>query len=142
MKHLEKNIDKQWKKVNLSEALRNSGAFQKAIKEGRVGGRAHKEGKPSDETKQKIRESLLEYFKVNGNTTPQIDIEKHREVMTKAKGRKVIQYNKDGNIVKEYISISEAGRNSGVKLSNICRVLSGFSKTAGGYIWKYAEERT
>ena len=40
-------------------------------------------------------------------------------------------------MVKEYISIAQAGRTSGVKKGNIQNVLSGITKTAGGFIWKY-----
>jgi len=39
--------------------------------------------------------------------------------------------------VNEYISISEAGRITGVKKSNIDHVLAGRTKTAGGFVWKY-----
>ncbi len=48
---------------------------------------------------------------------------------------------KDNELVKEYNSISEAGRISGVKKTNIQQVLSGNTQTAGGYIWKYADEK-
>jgi group I intron endonuclease len=123
--------------VDLSSAIRNSEKWKKAVQEGRIGGKAHKEGKQSEEAKQKIRESVLKYYKDDNSN----NIEKHREAMARAKGRKVTQYTKDNEFIKEYNSISEAGRLSDAKTSNIQRVLSGFSKTAGGYVWKYVDEK-
>ncbi len=121
------------KNVDTSSAVKKSDKYKKALEEGRVGGKAHKDGKQSQETKNKIRESVLKYYEDNEN-----NIEKHREIMTACKGRKVIQYTNDGIFVKEYNSIAEAARLSEVKKSNIQMALSGNSKTAGGYVWKYA----
>lgn len=129
------------KKVDISSVVKNSENFKKAIKEKRVGGRAHKGGKPSDETKQKIRNTLLKYYEENQNVK-KVNIEKHRESMAKSVGRKIAQYSKDNQFIKEYISIAEAGRTSGVKSSNIQHVLSGESRTAGGFIWKYADKKS
>lgn len=132
-------IKKAMKKVNMREIMSKSDNYKKAVLEGRVGGKAHKDGKVSEATKQKIRESVLNYYKTSYKPTD-INIEKHRQVMTNAVGRKVVQYTKDNVFIKEYNSISEAGRISTVKKSNIQRVLSGFTKTAGGFVWKYFNE--
>ena len=125
------------KKVDMKKIIANSENYKKAVEEGRVGGRAHK---LSEETKQKIRESVLKYYKENQEKPRQINIEKHRNIMANATGKKVIQYTTNNEFIKEYISISEAGRTSGVKKRNIQQVLLGKNKTAGGYIWKYAEK--
>ena len=61
--------------------------------------------------------------------------------MSKALGKKIIQYSKDNQFIKEYISIAEASRLTNIKKSNIQHVLSGESRTAGGYIWKYADTK-
>ena len=90
----------------------------------------------SEETKNKIRESVLKYYQETQEARA-VNIEKHREAMTRAVGRKIAQYNTKGELIKEYNSIREADRLSGVKKSNIQRVLSKTNKTAGGYIWKY-----
>lgn len=130
------------KKVDMKKIIANSEKYKKAVEEGRVGGRSHKNNKDhklSEETKQKIRESVLKYYQENKEETRQINIEKHRNIMANATGKKVIQYTTNNEFIKEYISISEAGRTSGVKKRNIQQVLSGRTKTAGGYIWKYAE---
>lgn len=54
--------------------------------------------------------------------------------------REVSQYDVDGNIIKTYPSIREAVRETGIEHSTISRCCSGGrnTKTAGGYVWKYA----
>lgn len=51
--------------------------------------------------------------------------------------KKISQYTKDGEFVKEWPSMAEAGRN-GFNFRNISACCSGKRKTAGGYVWKYA----
>jgi group I intron endonuclease len=92
----------------------------------------------SNNKNNKIRESLLKYYRENEDSR-KINIEKHREVMTKAVGRKIAQYTEKGTFIKEYNSIREADRLSGVKKSNIQHVLAGYRYTAGGYKWKYVD---
>jgi group I intron endonuclease len=119
-------------KVDISSAVLNSEKWLKALEEGRVGVKAH-----TEETKDKIRETLLKHYEETTENKTHINIEKRREIMAAATGRRVVQCTSDGTIIKEYKSIAEAGRESGVKKSNISIVLSGENKTAGGYIWKY-----
>lgn len=52
-------------------------------------------------------------------------------------------YDLNGNFIKEYRSIGEAGRSLNKKhYSAISAVCKGKRKTAFGYIWKYAEEES
>ena len=127
-------------KIDLSARLKNSEKFKKAKEEGRLGAKSHKEGTLSNETKAKIKESVTKYFQENGPN--KCNIEKHRKAMAKSKGKPVIQYTKEGEFVKQYISIKDADRLSGVTDSNIRQVLRNNTKTAGGYIWKYAPKLT
>ena len=46
----------------------------------------------------------------------------------------VIQYDLEGNIVREYKSAAEAKTITGLKIQN---ALVGIAKTSGGFIWKY-----
>ena len=50
----------------------------------------------------------------------------------------VIRLSTNNEILHFYPSISEAARATGVKVQNISKCCKGNSKTAGGYIWKYA----
>jgi group I intron endonuclease len=132
-------LKESMKKVDISSAVKSSEAFKKAIAEKRVGANSHKEGKPSEETKEKIRDSVNKYYNNLDEDIRTNIIKNRREAMAKASGRTIIQYTKDNVIVKEYISIAEAGRLSGVKKSNIQHTLSGNALTAGGFIWKYTD---
>jgi group I intron endonuclease len=115
-------------KIDISSLTKSSDKFQKALAENRVG--AHRNGiGHSDKSKQKIRDTLKEYYK-NNKQTP-------HTVNTLTTNKAIIQYDTDNNMVKEYISIAEAGRTSGVKKANIQHVLCGNTKSAGGFIWKY-----
>jgi hypothetical protein len=53
--------------------------------------------------------------------------------------RPIIQYNRENQVIREWISISEAGRELGISLGNITSVCKKQSKTAGGYIWKFRQ---
>lgn len=56
---------------------------------------------------------------------------------TKVKGKKVKQYDLNGNFIKQYESISEAGRETNISIGNICTVLKNKRNKAGGYKWTY-----
>lgn len=116
------------KNINYSECIKNSEKFRKAMEEGRVGGGA------SEEITEKIRESVNEYYQNGG-------IKKHRKAMTEALGKKIQQYSKDNVFIKEFPSIKEASRTIGVAPSSIQHSLRGRTKTAGGYIWRYVDEK-
>lgn len=55
------------------------------------------------------------------------------------RNRKIVQLNKDGTFVKEWVSISEAQRtfSTRVNISGVCRGERNYAK---GFIWKYAED--
>jgi hypothetical protein len=56
----------------------------------------------------------------------------------KTKVRKpIVQYDLDGNYIKEWDSGKRAGLELGISKGNIANVLKGRSKTCGGFIWKY-----
>ena len=51
----------------------------------------------------------------------------------------VIQYNLDGNFIKEWKSLADIHRELGFKKSSISKCCLGKQKTAYGFIWKYKE---
>lgn len=55
------------------------------------------------------------------------------------KRKRVIQYSKDGDYIAEFKSITIASQNTGIGGSSITQNCQGKQKTAGGYIWKYAD---
>lgn len=48
----------------------------------------------------------------------------------------IVQINKDGNIVAEYVNSNVASKETGIKVDNIYRALKNNRYKAGGYIWK------
>lgn len=50
----------------------------------------------------------------------------------------IIRIDKFGN-AKLYNSLSQASKECGVSVSNICNCCKNKRKTAGGYVWKYSE---
>ena len=52
--------------------------------------------------------------------------------------KKILQYTKSGEFVREWASAMEAQRELGIAQSNICACCKGKLKSAGGYAWKYA----
>ena len=51
-------------------------------------------------------------------------------------GRFVQQF-LNGNLIADFVSATEAFRQTGINVANICSCCNGKLKTAGGYIWKY-----
>lgn len=59
--------------------------------------------------------------------------------ISESKSKKIQQFSLDGKLIAEYNSITEAELSAKVKhISDACR---GIRKTAGGFIWKYKEEK-
>ena len=55
------------------------------------------------------------------------------------KSKKVMQFSENGKFIKEYQSMKEAGRVTGIRDGNICKCCKGMVNKAGGYIWRYAD---
>jgi hypothetical protein len=52
----------------------------------------------------------------------------------------VNQFNKDNVFIKYYDGISEASRQTNILTTCICACCKGRQKTAGGFIWRYADK--
>jgi hypothetical protein len=51
--------------------------------------------------------------------------------------RPLLQYDLEGNLLREYKSINKAHEKTGIARSQIARCANGIYKTARGYIWKF-----
>jgi len=81
------------------------------------------------------------------NGTDKIQPEHAEKISQSLKGRKItwdrkrnkiiIQYDLDGNIMKEYESQNQASRETNVNQSDISSCCNGKQKTAGGFTWKF-----
>jgi len=123
-------LKESMKKVDLSACIKKSEKFQKAKREGRVGA----QGPTSEEKKHKISKSLHQYYKNGG-----IISDKHINAIKKALSKPIAQYTAENVFVKNYLSIADAGRTSGVKENNIKHSLKINGRKAGGFLWKYIE---
>ena len=61
------------------------------------------------------------------------------EYLLNSPGKVVGQYDLNGNLIKIYVSVSEAQRIT--KINNIASVCLGKNKTAGGFKWKYMNKK-
>lgn len=69
---------------------------------------------------------------MNNPLSIQNQIESHQ-------GKPILQYTKDNKLVKGYVSIKEAARQTKIHRSSIISCCQHRYKSAGGYIWKYKE---
>lgn len=54
--------------------------------------------------------------------------------------RMIYQYDKNGNFIRVWGSISDTSRSLNIDVSNISACARGKYKTAGGYIWRYTPD--
>ncbi len=134
----------KYKSINIDNRIiisrENSDKWIQAKKEKRVGKRINIIN-PTNETKQKISESLKEYYKNNQTVRkgPK-NKEKHSEIMTRINGRKVLQYSLENVLLASFDSITLASKHTGIGRRSIQANTAGKSKTSGGFIWKYAQK--
>lgn len=64
------------------------------------------------------------------------------ERVAEKQSKPVLQYTLSGEFVKEYPSVSEVERQTGLKHSNICNCCNGKLKTAYGFKWEYKQNET
>ena len=85
----------------------------------------HKDG-------NKLNNSIanLEWASYSENNTHAITNQLRRP-----RGNEIIQYDKCGNFLSEYISACDAARNTGVSRESISLCLNHYTHSAGGFIW-------
>jgi hypothetical protein len=84
----------------------------------------------SEQTKHAIKNKLIDLSKRDYKSIIEKTISKTR--------KPIVQYDINGNLIKRFIGINVAKRETGI--NNIEKCLSGERQTAGGYIWKYESE--
>lgn len=55
--------------------------------------------------------------------------------------RPILQYDRNGNFIKEWYGIKNASQNLNISTSNIVTCCQNKRKTAGGYVWKYKNRK-
>lgn len=61
--------------------------------------------------------------------------EQIKKTCTDKFGVKILQYDKQGNLIKTWNSVKEASRETGIDQSSIRKCLSKERKSSGGYVW-------
>lgn len=118
------------------EAQKNSQKWKLAIAEKRLGPKKGSIGaQHSEEHCNKLSESIKKWF---ANNTTEDRRAKHSKIMTQVNGKAIAQYTTDGKFINTYISITEAGKHTGINRMAIQACAAGRSKTSGGFVWKYA----
>ena len=107
--------------------------------------------KHSEETRRKMSESgkrkifTAEHKKhLSESKMCKFHSDETKEMMrqTSQKNVPILQFDKNMNFVYKYISVSEASRKTSVARPNISRCCRGITKRAGGYIWRYADDKS
>lgn len=131
-KNLEISLIKQYKALKLSYNITDGGdGFRGATY---LRGRKH-----SEETKKRMRE-----VRAGTNRGPKNPMYgRHETAPAYGKfgkqhpaSKKVYQYDKLGNFIKEWDCLSDAQRSLNILVTHITACCNGRQKTAGGYIWR------
>ena len=88
-----------------------------------------------DENKLNNSIENLEFCTASYNNTYGTRIQRVAEKTSK----KIIQYDLNNNFIKEYKSITEAGKENNLDISSIVKCCKGKYKTYKNFIWKYKE---
>lgn len=105
-----------------------------------------------DENKTNNKVSNLEWCDRLYNCNYGSFREKVSKAMSDKVGRKILQISKDGNLIKVYRTVKDAERETGISNTNIrccarhrmsrhCNGKVYERKSAGGFIWRYADEK-
>ena len=67
-------------------------------------------------------------------------IKKITKIAIEKNKKPILQYSKEGDLIKEWPYINQASNELKILAQNICRAARGNRKSAGGYVWKYIRE--
>jgi group I intron endonuclease len=94
----------------------------------------------TDDSKKKISQGLKNYYSQREKEGNQkIIIEKHRNVMANAVGKRVIQYDENKNKIAEFVCLREAERQTGIARSSISLAIKQGHLQKHGFYWKLDE---
>ena len=83
--------------------------------------------------------NIIETKYVNPSWKYEDNLNPRKNYTSKIHKKEVIQFDKFGNQINTFKSLTEAAQQTGINLGNIGQVCNNKRKTAGGYIWKYKD---
>lgn len=130
--YLRKELSERTKLIFKDESVRLKikEGMEKSEKWKNVKKKIFKSRRHTEETKQILKFQTSNYFNNDENKV------KHREIMAVSKGIRILQYDLNNNFIKEFASISEASRQTGVAKSSIGTAIIKNTFKAGKFIWK------
>lgn len=66
-----------------------------------------------------------------------LDMRNGKLIVTKNPQKAISQFDENGNFIKDYVSLNEACRQTGINTGSIYAVLNNKRKSCKGFIWKY-----
>ena len=85
----------------------------------------HQNGVPLSEVRKKAISDTLKGHSVSEATRAKLS-------------KKILQFTKSGEFIREWPSLSEASRQLKINCGHICSCCNGKYKSVGGYVWEYA----
>ena len=96
----------------------------------------HKDENTSNNCVENLEWCSVSYNICYGNAIKRL-LETRQQRKRKTAEKPVLQFTKYGKLINEFISISEAARQTDCNLGAICQCCKGKRSHTGGYIWKY-----
>lgn len=134
-KRLSENTKAKLSRV-LKEKIKNEGFWVSAEKSKEIGRKIsayYKERGYRFTEEQKIAFSKLYSGSKNGSN----NLFNERLMPVHKNHKEVYQFDLDGNFIKKWKSLAEASISLKILRPNICKVLKGLRRSAGGFIWSY-----
>ena len=95
-------------------------------------------GTPENDYKDGNLEWCTHEYNINYGSCKKRIGEKNKERNTNGKlSKPILQYTKDGVLVREWLSMMEIQRQLGYRTSSICACCQGLYKQSHGFIWRY-----
>jgi len=130
-------------KQNISKGKLGTKGWPKGLKRSKEFGELIKNNtERSNKIKNSIKNNIERSRKISQSMLGKLKTEQHKDNISKnSKGisrnqKPVLQFDKQNNLIKEWTSQTEAGKNLNINQGDISNVIRGKQKTAGGYIWR------
>lgn len=110
-----------------------------------IASRNNEEFRKSQSIKCKVANNTSEYKENQSKLMKEIysseELRDRERGKNNPRAQSVKQFDLDGNFIREYDTITQASKETGVGISRISDVARGNRKTAGGFVWKFSNDK-